>query len=1002
MRDRGQLPRSLPSALLAVSATLYATGAFAYGDPELDWQTVETPHFRVHYDRLLDPIARRVATLAETIYGRVAPALSYSASTITEVVLTDDTDSANGSATALPLNTIRLYVTAPEDLSVLSDYDDWYTGLITHEFTHIAHLDNISGLPAVVNAVLGKTLAPNQAQPRWITEGVAVVSESRHTSAGRIRSTLFDMFLRADVLEDRVARLDQISASAFRWPGGNLPYLYGSRFVQWIVDEYGSNVVRAVSADYGAQLLPWALSRAMSHGTGRTYEDLYEGFQDYLRRVYRAQMAAVEKRGIREGTRITRHGRGVYYPRFLPRPRPDGGGEELVYFRDDGDARSGIYRMPLSARRDGDRPEELVARTSGVSTAGFTPSGGLVFNSSSVFKNYYYRNDLFTLPVGTTSQQGDESVRRRLTTGQRAQAADVSPDGTRVVFTVNAKGTTFLEIAGLDRQGTLSNRRDLVPSGRFEQAYTPRFSPDGRKVAYSVWTTGGYRDLRVVDVATGEFQQLTHDRAIDMTPVWSPDGQTIYFSSDRTGIFNIYAYDTKTERSLQVTNVRTGAVMPAISGDGKTLVYVGYGTYGYDLFTMRLDPERFLPVPVPADRPDPPADPLPMPLVAQPYSPLLTVAPRNYMLSLKPGLYGPNALMLSASGSDVVGHHGIEASITIEPSGPAPSVNVSYSYNRLPVDFSVSYFNNVIPRTGYKVNNVDTPYDETNNGITTGVSYSYLGNFDSHNLGVSFSVANFRGSLPFGSKIDPYSVAQADPPRGNLNVLHLGYGYSNAEGNIHAAGPVRGVSLSVGVDYASSYTGSSYSTRGISGALTWYLAMPWPGHHTLAMRTAGAVADGNYPRAGTYSVGGYDLANNSLPSTIFSGIFNGAFVLRGYPPGAYSGAEYLLENIEYRAPVVKLDRGIVTLPIYLRRVDGNLFIDYGGAFNTLDLRAIRFFHHGALIDAYQLHASVGAELWFGLSLGYVIDTQIRVGYAYGFSAEAIPGGQPYFVASTAF
>ncbi len=38
-----------------------------------------------------------------------------------------------------------------------------------------------------------------------------MVMESEHTSGGRLRSSQFDMYLRADVLEDRLARLDQIS-----------------------------------------------------------------------------------------------------------------------------------------------------------------------------------------------------------------------------------------------------------------------------------------------------------------------------------------------------------------------------------------------------------------------------------------------------------------------------------------------------------------------------------------------------------------------------------------------------------------------------------------------------------------------------------------------------------------------------------------------------------------------------------------------------------------------
>ena len=571
---RGAVSCGVAAALLSLSPP-----AAAYSDPDLDWWTVETAHFRVHYEREIERVATRVATLAETIHQRVSQSLGYTPTQVTEIVLTDDAEDANGSASALPLNTIRLYVSAPSDLSVIGDYDDWYTELITHEYTHIAHTDNISGVPALVNVVLGKTMAPNQVQPRWILEGLAVVSESEHTGAGRIRSNLFDMYLRADVIGGRVASLDQVSNNPFRWPQGNLWYLYGSRFLRWITDVYGPNTMRAVAAEYGATILPWGINRSIRRVTGRTYVELYEGFKDYLKRLYDEQMHAVEVRGLREGTRLTRHGRTVYYPRFVPRgARSDPAAEELLYYREDSDARSGLYRIPLAPPKEGERREELVARTAGATTASFSPAGDLVFNCVVPFKNYYYRNDLFLLPRGETSPQGDESARRRLTEGRRALAPDVSPDGRRVVFTVDVRGTSFLEIADLRPDGKLENVRDLVPSGRWEQAYTPRFSPDGRQVAYSAWATGGFRDVRVVDVATGRFHDVTRDRAMDMTPVWSPDGKTLYFSSDRSGIFNIHAYDLATRTFAQVTNVRTGAFMPAVSDDGKTLVYFFYYT----------------------------------------------------------------------------------------------------------------------------------------------------------------------------------------------------------------------------------------------------------------------------------------------------------------------------------------------------------------------------------------------------------------------------------------
>jgi hypothetical protein len=991
------------AGVLTLAAALATPGvAAAYSDPDLDWWTIETAHFRVHYDRPLEPVASRVASLAEIIHGRVADALGYKPTQVTEIVITDDSESANGSAGALPRNTIRLYVSAPDDLSPIGDYDDWYTSLVTHEYTHIAHTDNISGLPAIVNAVLGKTLAPNQVQPRWILEGLAVVSESEHTSGGRIRSSLFDMLLRADVIDDRIAGIDQFSNVPYRYPGGNLWYLYGSRFLRWITDVYGPNTMRAVAADYGSWILPWGLNRSIRRVTGRTYPELYEGFKEHIKRLYGEQMRAVDKRGLREGARLTRHGRDLGYPRFLPRAARQGDAAELLYYRDDGNARSGLYRIPLAAPAKGERDEELVARTNGNTTASFTPAGDLVFNSASTYKNYYSREDLFSLPRGQTSTGGEESARRRLTVGQRAKEADVSPDGRRVVFTVNARGTTYLQIADLSAEGTLGKPRDLAPSQRFEQVYTPRFSPDGRSVAYSVWTAGGFRDIRVVDVATGALRDVTRDRAMDMTPVYSDDGKTLYFVSDRSGIFNVYAHDLEKGTFAQVTNVRTGAFQPAPSPDGKTLVYAGYTSYGYDLYALPLDPARFLPaLDVLPERPDPPTEPAPVPHRHRPYNPLPTFAPSHYLLNIKPGNYGPNALTFTTTAADVVGNHALTATVTVEPSGPGPSLDLDYGYGRLPVDFSAHFFHYAVPRGGYKVNGKEVPYDEFNNGLTTGLSYTHREDFATHGLGLSFSVASFTGTLPFGNKVDPYSPVITEPPRGTINVLHLGYSYSNVEGGYDSSASLRGVSLNVALDYAGPYVGSTYEIHGASGGINGYIPLPWR-FHTVALRVAGAISNGDYPRGGAYQVGGYDLAANSLPSTVLSGVFNGSFVLRGYPARVYSGKEYLLSNLEYRFPIVYPDRGISTLPLYLRRIDGNLFVDYGGAFDRLNLQGIRFFHHGALIDSAQLHGSIGAELWLGMTLGYLLNTQFRVGYAYGFSAEAVKGGQPYFVASSAF
>ncbi len=987
-----------------------AADARAENDPSLEWWTIETKHFRITYEKNLEPIAERIARLGESIYQRLVGPLGYVPAEHTEILLTDFTDSANGSANSVPYNQVRLYVTAPSDLSPLHDYGDWYLGLLTHEYTHVLHTDNVSGVPAVFNTIFGKTLSPNQAQPHWFLEGLAVVAESEYTSGGRIRSSLFDAWLRADVLDGRLAGLDQFSNDAQRWPQGHLWYLYGSRFLHWITEVYGKDVLRAVSNDYGATVVPFGINRAIRRQTGRTYVELYDGFRDYLERSYGKQMREVRRRGLREGRRITFHGRTASYPLFVPdrgRYAPDAGGYQIAYFRDDLNTRSGIYllRLPKDGAPAGEVKGELVARSSFETPASYAPNGDLYYSSLVPYKVIYNKSELFRVPAGLRAPDGGESYRMQLTKASRATAPAVSPDGDKVVFTVNERGTTWLDVADVRHDGSLARIRPLVrPERRFDQAYTPAYSPDGKRLAYSVWRAGGWRDVRILELDTGAVTEVTHDRALDVEPAWSPDGSRLFFSSDRSGIFNIYEYRLDSGALRQVTNVRNMAVMPAVSPDGKLLAYSGYSSYGYDIWVMPLDESRYLDAPPPpADRPEEYADPPAVPYQRHRYNPLPTLRPHNYFFSYAPGNVGGNAFTLTASGEDIAAHHDIALSMVADPKAPLPQLAFDYSYGRLPFDLGLHFGNRVTPRTDYVIGGVAPPYLEKSYSVRASLSYRRPGEFANQSFGLSYTASVLDSTLPVaGLVLDPNAEPTQQPRRGFLGTVHLGYGIGRIEGGLDTPGPSRGYALNVGLDVSDKATGSDESLYQVNYTAVGYIPMPWYGHHVLALRSGGGMTMGSFARRGVFYVGGYNLDNTSLLDTITAGTFNGAFVLRGYPASSYRGSSYLLQTMEYRFPLAVPDAGLSTLPLYLRRIDGNLFLDYGGAFDDFDFRAVKFFSKGAIIDSPDLHTSVGGELWLGTTLGYILDLNLRLGYAFGFSAERIPGGQLYFLAASAF
>ena len=279
-----------------------------------------------------------------------------------------------------------------------------------------------------------------------------------------------------------------------------------------------------------------------------------------------------------------------------------------------------------------------------------------------------------------------------------------------------------------------------------------------------------------------------------------------------------------------------------------------------------------------------------------------------------------------------------------------------------------------------------------------------LSEFGSQQLSLAYNYSIIDASLPSGSaqSLDPYAPIAITPFRGPMGFLRLSYYLSTTEGGLYVPGAARGWSVSLGLDIADKATGSVESYYAGNFSLAGYIPMPWEGDHVLALRSSGGMSQGTFTRRGSFFVGGYNLENTSLIDAVGNGTFNGAFVLRGYEPSAAVGNSYLLNNFEYRMPLHRPDRGLATLPFYLRRIDANLFFDWGGAFDKLNTDDIELFSNGAIVHSPQLLTGAGAELWLGTSLAYFIDVQFRLGYAVGFSARRIPGGRGYFLASSPF
>ena len=126
----------LSKLLLLLTLTCYCLPSLAL-DPKLNWRSLRSEHFIVHFPQSYAQAAQQTSLLAEQIHHRLSPQFAWQPDQPTHLVLNDFSDTANGSATVVPYNLISLNLSPPPSGSELSDFNDWMENLLVHEYSHI-------------------------------------------------------------------------------------------------------------------------------------------------------------------------------------------------------------------------------------------------------------------------------------------------------------------------------------------------------------------------------------------------------------------------------------------------------------------------------------------------------------------------------------------------------------------------------------------------------------------------------------------------------------------------------------------------------------------------------------------------------------------------------------------------------------------------------------------------------------------------------------------------
>jgi len=211
--------------------------------------------------------------------------------------------------------------------------------------------------------------------------------------------------------------------------------------------------------------------------------------------------------------------------------------------------------------------------------------------------------------VSTRSGNGDVYVvtlasgdLRRLTFDEVADQLDNwSRDGRSLYFSSSSR-----DIAGMSdvwRVSADGGTPMQVAADRYAAEYWAAPAPDGRSIAitargvpFGQWWRHGHSHIDeseiwlVHDVANGSsatprYEAVTQRGAKSAWPMWSADGRTLYFMSDRNGHENLWSRSAAGGDARPVTSFTAGRVLwPAISHDGQAIVFErDFGVWSHDV-----------------------------------------------------------------------------------------------------------------------------------------------------------------------------------------------------------------------------------------------------------------------------------------------------------------------------------------------------------------------------------------------------------------------------------
>ena len=538
----------------------------------LNFEVLRTQHFDIYFYPAERDAAAQVGRLAERWYTRDTGLLNHVLTTRQPIILyashTDFEQSpvvpgmiqeGTGGVTLSLGRKVVLPLTG-----TLAETDH----VLGHELIHAYQYDMTTtrGSPEPGAARL----------PLWFVEGMAeylsLGPEDAHTA----------MWLRDAIARDRMPTIKDLNN-----PNKYSPYRFGQAFWAFVGGRYGDDKIG-----------PLLLAAARHDDLNTAFEDILHVSEKQLSEEWKLA-ALASNRPVLDATRPVPAADVLVAGRknegglnVSPAISPDG--QWMMFFSERGLFSIELY---LANARTGQIVRKITstAISAHFNNLEFINSAGGWAADSRRFAFGHVEASKASISIYDVSQQ--RVVRHYPIPGVGEIFSPTwSPDGREIAFTAIADGFTDLYLLNLNSGAV----RPLTHDSFAE--LEPAWSPDGSRIAFVTdrFTTnladlshGQYR-LGLLDIKSGALTPIPAGGGNQTNPQWSPDGSSLFFLSDTSGITNIYRLDlTGGARPVQMTNLQTGvsgitALSPAFSVAQRAgaIVYSSFRDNSYSLVRL--------------------------------------------------------------------------------------------------------------------------------------------------------------------------------------------------------------------------------------------------------------------------------------------------------------------------------------------------------------------------------------------------------------------------------